>query len=168
MMAIAIIAEIGLDMTLFPTAAHLVSWAGLCRSASQSGTRQGKGKQKKGNSYAHYLAGQAALGASRTNSFPDELYARIARRRGKAIAQAAVARSIVIIISLAPAVRSRGPLPRPRPGPLHPPHQPGQEDPQPHPAAPGPRRGGLACAAALRLRQAFPPRQHPPAPLPPA
>ena len=93
-----IIAEIGLTMTAFPTAAHLVSWIGLCRSAAQSGTRRGKGKQKNGNSYARAAAGQAALGASGTETFLGERYRRIARRRGKAIAQAAVARSIMIIV----------------------------------------------------------------------
>ncbi len=96
-LAIVIIAEITLDMTLFPTAAHLVSWIGLCRSANQSGARHGKGKQKKGNSYARAAAGQAALGAAGTATFLGERYARIARRRGKAIAQVAVARSIMII-----------------------------------------------------------------------
>ena len=77
-------------MTVFPTPAHLVSWIGLCRSAAQSGTRHGKGKQKKGNSYARAAAGQAAIGAAGTGTFLGERYARIARRRGKAIAQVAV------------------------------------------------------------------------------
>ena len=97
-LAIVIIAEIGLNMAAFPTAAHLVSWMGLCRSAAKSGTRHGKGKQKNGNSYARAAAGQAAIGAASTHTVLGERYRRIARRRGKAIAQVAVARSIMIIV----------------------------------------------------------------------
>lgn len=97
-MAAAIIAETGLDMTRFPTAAHLVSWAGLCRVASQSGPRSRGGKKGHGNAYLRSSLGQAATGAARTATFLGERYGRIARRRGKAKAQVAVARSILVII----------------------------------------------------------------------
>jgi len=95
MPARAIIAETGLDMARFPTAGHLVSGAGLCPSARQPRTRAGKKGQ--GNSYLRASPGQAA-GAARTATFPGERYHRIARRRGKAKAQVAVARSILVII----------------------------------------------------------------------
>jgi transposase len=97
-MAAAIIAGTGLDMTRFPTAAHLVSWAGLCRIASQSGPRSRGGKKGHGNAYLRSSLGQAATGAARTATFLGERYGRIARRRGKAKAQVAVGRSILVII----------------------------------------------------------------------
>jgi transposase len=97
-LATAIIAETGLDMTRFPTAAHLVSWAGLCPVASQSGPRSRSGKKGHGNAYLRSSLGQAAIGSARTATFLGERYGRIARRRGKAKAQVAVARSILIII----------------------------------------------------------------------
>jgi transposase len=98
MLARAIIAETGLDMTRFPDAAHLVSWAGLCPSARQSGPRTRAGKKGQGDTWLRGSLGQAAVGASRTATFLGERYARIARRRGKVKAQVAVARSILVII----------------------------------------------------------------------
>ncbi len=97
-LARSIIAETGLDMTRFPTAAHLVSWAGLCPSARQSGPRSRPGKKGQGNTWLRGAVGQAAVGASRTATFLGERYSRIVRRRGKAKAQVAVARSILVII----------------------------------------------------------------------
>jgi len=94
----AVIAETGLDMTRFPTAAHLVSWAGVCPSARQSGPRSRPGKKGQGDTWLRGALGQAAVGASRTATFLGERYSRIVRRRGKAKAQVAVARSILVII----------------------------------------------------------------------
>jgi transposase len=97
-LARTIIAETGLDMTRFPTAAHLVSWAGLCPTARQSGPRTRAAKKGQGDTWLRGALGQAALGAARTPTFLGERYHRIARRRGKAKAQVAVARSILVII----------------------------------------------------------------------
>jgi transposase len=97
-LARAIIAETGLDMSRFPTAAHLVSWAGLCPAARQSGPRTRSGKKGQGNTWLRSALGQAANGAAHTQTFLGERYHRIARRRGKTKAQVAVARSILVII----------------------------------------------------------------------
>jgi transposase len=96
-LAASIIAETGLDMSRFPTAAHLVAWAGLCPRTIQSGPRTRHGK-KQGDTYLRGYLGQAAIGAAGTATFLGERYHRIARRRGKAKAQVAVARSILVII----------------------------------------------------------------------
>jgi len=97
-LARSIIAEKGLDMSRFPDASHLVSWAGLCPRACQSGTRSRNGKKGQGNGYLRGYLGQAAIGAAGTATFLGERYHRVARRRGKAKAQVAVARSILVII----------------------------------------------------------------------
>jgi transposase len=96
-LAASIVAETGLDMSRFPTAGHLVSWAGLCPRTIQSGARARAGS-KPGNAYLRAYLGQAAIGAARTPTFLGERYSRIARRRGKAKAQVAVARSLLVII----------------------------------------------------------------------
>ena len=97
-LARAIIAEAGLDMTRFRTAAHLVSWAGLAPVASQSGPRSRKPKKGQGDSYLRGFCTQAANGAGQTGTFLGERLRRIAKRRGGARARCAVARSILIII----------------------------------------------------------------------
>jgi transposase len=93
-----IIAEIGLDMSRFPTASHLVSWAKLSPRTIQSGPRSRGGKTGKGNPYLKGVLGEAAAAAARTDTFLGERYRRIVRRRGKLKALVAVARSILVII----------------------------------------------------------------------
>ena len=93
-----VIAEIGLDMTRFPTAAHLVSWAKLSPRTIQSGATQRGGKTGKGNPYLKGALGEAAAVAASTDTFLGERYRRIVKRRGKLKALVAVARSILVIV----------------------------------------------------------------------
>ena len=95
----AIIAEIGLDMTRFPTPAHLCSWARFAPGIKESaGRKKGNGDTGHGNRYLARVLGEAAVSAARTNTFLGERYRRIARRRGKKRALVAVGRSILVII----------------------------------------------------------------------
>ena len=93
-----IIAEIGLDMTTFPTAAHLVSWAKLCPRTLQSGARTRPGRTAKGNPYLKGVLGDAAAAAGKTDTFLGERYRRLVKRRGKLKALVATARTILVII----------------------------------------------------------------------
>jgi transposase len=96
--AAVIIAEIGLDMTRFPTAAHLSSWAKFAPGVKESaGRKKGNGATGHGNRYLARVLGEAAVSAGRTDTFLGERYRRIARRRGKKRAIVAVGRSILII-----------------------------------------------------------------------
>ncbi len=94
----AIIAEIGLDMTVFGTPGRLVSWARRCPQTRQSGTKTSTGKAGKGNPYLNGILGEIAASAGRTDTFLGERYRRLARRRGKRKAVTAVARSVLVII----------------------------------------------------------------------
>src|SRR5215212_1088403 len=94
-----LIAELGVDMTRFPTAGHLVSWAKFAPGVSESaGKRKGRGSTGHGNPYLARVLGEAAVAASKTNTFLGERYRRIARRRGKRRAIVAVGRSILVIV----------------------------------------------------------------------
>ena len=94
-----IIAEIGLDMSRFPTPGHLASWAKFAPGVKESaGRNTGNGSTGHGDPYLARVLGEAAVGASRTDTFLGERYRRIARRRGKKKAIVAVGRSILVIV----------------------------------------------------------------------
>jgi transposase len=97
-LARAIIAETGLDMGVFPTAGHLVSWAGLAPVARQSGPRSRKPGKGQGNAFLKNHCSQAANGAGKTDTFLGTRFRRLNGRIGGARAHCAVARSILIIV----------------------------------------------------------------------
>ena len=94
----AIIAEVGLHMSVFPTAGHLVSWAKISPRTIQSGAHNRAGKTGKGNPYLKGVLGEAAAAAGKTDTFLGERYRRLVKRRGKLKALVAIARSILVIV----------------------------------------------------------------------
>jgi transposase len=97
--ACVILSEIGIDMSRFPTAAHLCSWARFAPGVKEAaGRRKGNETTGHGNPYLARVLGEAALSAGKTDTFLGERYRRIARRRGKKKAIVAVGRSILVII----------------------------------------------------------------------
>jgi len=91
------IAEFGADMTRFPTAGHLVSWAKYAPKARQSAGKNKPATTGKGNPWIAGTLGEAAMGAARTKTFLGSRYHRLARRRGKQRALVAVGNSILTI-----------------------------------------------------------------------
>ncbi|WNZ14670.1 transposase [Streptomyces sp. 11x1] len=93
-----ILAEIGTDMSVFPTADRLASWARLSPRTFQSGPKNTSGPAGKGNSWLRGALGEAAVSAARTDTFPGARYRRIVKRRGHLKALVAVARSILVTV----------------------------------------------------------------------
>lgn len=95
----AIIAEIGADLTRFPTAAHLASWAGLCPGNHESAGKRKSGRIRKGNSWLRETLIETAWAAARTKgTYLHALFHRLAVRRGRKRAAVAVAHALLVII----------------------------------------------------------------------
>jgi transposase len=93
-----LIAETGVDMTVFPTAAHLVSWARWCPQVAQSGgKRKGDNASGRGNPYLSAALGEIAISAGRTQSFLGARYRRLVKRMPKKKALVATGNSVLTI-----------------------------------------------------------------------
>ena len=93
-----LIAEIGVDMSVFPTAGHLCSWARVAPRARESGGKaKGRATTGYGNPYIGATLGEAAVTAGRTQTYPGAKYRRLSKRMPKKKAQGAVARTQLVI-----------------------------------------------------------------------
>jgi transposase len=93
-----IVSEIGIDMSRFPSAAHLAAWAGVAPGNNESAGKRRSGKTRKGNQALGVALNQAAHGAAHTKgTYLSAQYHRLAGRRGKKKAIMAVAHSILVI-----------------------------------------------------------------------
>jgi transposase len=96
--AASLIAELGIDMSYFPTAAHAAAWAGVCPSSARSAGKRTSGEPaRRGNVHLRNALTQAAVCASRTKQTHfREKFLRVQRRRGAGRAVMAIAHSLLI------------------------------------------------------------------------
>ena len=94
-----VIAEIGVDMSVFPTASHLASWAGCCPGNNITGGKRRSGRTTKGDPWLNEVLNQCAWAAAHSrDTYLSAQFWRLARRIGKKKAAVAVAHSILVII----------------------------------------------------------------------
>ena len=96
-----IISEIGVDMSRFPTAAHLASWAGLCPGNNESAGKHKTGRTRKGNVEVRTILTECAWSAGRTGTYVGAQFRRMHRRFGKTgggKAAIAIAHTLIVII----------------------------------------------------------------------
>lgn len=93
-----IVSEIGIDMSRFPTAAHLAAWAGVAPGNHESAGKRYSGRKRNGNKALGSALNQAAHAAAKSkDTYLNAQYHRLARRRGRKKAIVAVAHSILTI-----------------------------------------------------------------------
>ena len=94
--AVTIVAEIGVDMSRFPSDRHLTAWAGVAPGNNETGGKQRSGKTRQGNRYLRRILVLAAHGAARTKkTYLKSLYYRLKSRRGARRAAMAIGRTIL-------------------------------------------------------------------------
>ena len=96
-----VVSEIGVDMSRFPTAGHLASWAGLCPGNNESAGRHKSGRTPKGNTQLRTVLTECAWAASHTRTYVGARFRRLHRRFGKTgggKAAVATAHTLLVVI----------------------------------------------------------------------
>jgi transposase len=94
-----LVAEIGTDLSRFPSAEHLASWAGMCPGNAESGGRRLSGRTRHGNAWVRRTLAEVANVVSRMKgTYLAAQYRRIAARRGKGRAVVAVGHSVLVAL----------------------------------------------------------------------